>query len=147
MEKGLIFTGARARLLANGVKVGWARNVNGREMISYERAKVLDNIRTQEHAPVDYDVSFSCGLIRIVGKSVKALGLFPSNGLTPQDHLTNILTNGELTLSIEDNQSGLVLATLIQARFSSNNWSIDAAGIVGVDMDGVAIQFKDESEV
>lgn len=145
--KGLIFTGARARLSINGVKVGFARNCSGREMIQYERVKVLDNIQTQEHVPVDYDVSFTAGMVRIVGETVKSLGYFPSLGSNPAEHLTNILTNGSLTITIEDNQTGAIVMTLEQAKCQTNNFSLDASGVVGQDLEFVAIRSRDESEV
>lgn len=144
-EKGRIFTGARARLLIGGVKVGYAKNCNGRETLQYERVKVLDNIRTKEHVPVDYDVSFSMGMVRIVGETVKSLGIFPSLGANVDEHLRNILTSGDLTVTIEDNQTGKLIMTLGEAVSSSNNFSIDAIGIVGTDMDFMAITMRDES--
>lgn len=36
MQKGRILTGARARFLLNGQKVGYARNVNATEEIRYD---------------------------------------------------------------------------------------------------------------
>lgn len=146
-EKGRVFTGARARLLINGVKVGYARNCSGGETISYERIKVLDNIQTQEHVPVDYDVRFSAGMVRIIGETIKSLGYFPSLGSNPADHLKNVLTNGVLTVTIEDASTGAIYMTLEQARVTSSNWSIDAVGVVGQDMEFVAIRSRDESEV
>jgi hypothetical protein len=146
-EKGRVFTGARARLLINGVKVGYARNCSGREEIQYEPIKVLDNIQVQEHVPVSYVVSFSAGFVRLVGETVKSLGYFPTLGSNPADHLKNILTSGALTITIEDNQTGSIFMTLEQAKASSNNWSIDAQGVVGYDMEFVAIRMRDESEV
>ena len=37
--------------------------------------------------------------------------------------------------------------TLEQAKATSNNWSIDAVGVVGTDLEFVAIRMRDESEV
>lgn len=146
-NKGQVFTGARARLLINGVKVGYARNCSGSEEIQYEPIKVLDNIQVQEHVPVSYTVSFSCGLVRIVGETVKSLGWFPSLGSNPADHLKNILTSGALVITIEDNQTGALIMTLEQVKVTSNNWSIDASGVVGTDLSFVSVRSRDESEV
>jgi len=146
-DKGRVFTGARARLLINGVKVGYARNCSGREEITYEPIKVLDNIQVQEHVPTAYVVSFSAGLVRIIGETVKSLGYFPTLGSNPDEHLKNVLTSGALTVTIEDNQTGNIFMTLEQAKATSNNWSIDAQGVVGTDMEFVAIRLRDESEV
>lgn len=146
-EKGKVFTGARARLLVQGVKVGYARNCSGGESIQYEEVAVLDNIEVEEHVATRYRVRFSMGFVRTIGETPKTQGWFPSLGQNTQDHLANILTNGELTVTIEDNQTGAIYMTLEQAKASDSNWSIDATGIVGHDMEFVAVRMRDESEV
>lgn len=146
-EKGLLFTGARARFSINGIKVGYAKNVAGREEIQYEPVEVCDNIEVEEHAPVAYRVSMSASVFRIVGKTLKSLGWFPSVGANTEAHLLNILNSGELTATIEDSATGKLLATVEQVKVASRNFSIDARGVVGEDVEFVAIRMKDESEV
>ena len=146
-EKGKVFTGARARLLINGVKVGYARNCSGGEQIQYEPVEALDNIQTEENVPTRYRVNFSMGFVRVVNSTVKSAGWFPKLGSNPEEHLSNVITQGLLTVSIEDNQTGAVIMTLEQAAATSNNFSIDATGIVGNDIDFVAIRLRDETEV
>lgn len=145
--KGRVFTGARARLLVNGAPVGYARNCNGGESIDYEEVNVLDNIEVEEHVPTKYRVRFSAGFVRLVGETAKTLGHFPRLGGNPQEHLKNILTSGALTVAVEDNQTNAIICTLEQAKASSNNFSVDAVGIVARDMEFVAIRMRDESEV
>lgn len=146
-EKGLVFTGARARLVINGKKVGWATSVSGSEEIQYDEVEVLDNIQIQEHVPVRYRVTLSMGLVRIVGRTLKSEGFFPKIGGSAEDHLKNILTNGELVVTVEDNETGKILATYEQAKVASHNWTINATGIVGEDVSFVAIRSKDEVEI
>lgn len=146
-EKGLVFTGARARLSINGKKVGWATNVSGSEEVQYDEAEVLDNIQVQEHVAVRYRASLSMSQIRIVGQTLKSQGFFPKLGANSDEHLRNILTSGDLVATIEDNETGDILATYEQVKVASHNWSINATGIVGEDVTFVAIRVKDESEV
>lgn len=146
-EKGLVVTGARARLLINGIKIGWATNVSVSESITYEEVRVLDNIQVQEHVPTSYAVGLSASRIRIVGKTLKSQGFFPSVGQDPDEHLQNILTNGELSVTLEDNQTGQIIATYEQVKCSDHNFTVTSVGIVGNDMNFVAIRSKDESEV
>ena len=146
-EKGLVFTGARARFSVNGKKVGWATNVSGSEEIQYDEAEVLDNIQVQEHVPVRYRVTLSMSQIRIVGKTLKSEGFFPKIGGNSEEHLKNILTNGELVATVEDNETGDIIATYEQVKVASHNWTINATGIVGEDVTFVAIRAKDESEI
>lgn len=146
-EKGLVFTGARCRFSLAGKKVGWATNVSGSEEIQYDEAEVLDNIQVQEHVPVRYRVSLNASQIRIVGKTLKSEGFFPSLGANSEEHLTNILTQGDLVATIEDSKTGKILATYEQVKVATHNWSVNATGIVGEDVGFVAIRTKDESEI
>jgi hypothetical protein len=146
-EKGLVFTGARARFSVNGKKVGWAPNVSGSEEIQYDEAEVLDNIQIQEHVPVRYRATLSMSQIRIVGQTLKSQGFFPKIGANGEEHLKNILTNGDLVATVEDNETGNIIATYEQVKVASHNWTINATGIVGEDVTFVAIRAKDESEI
>ena len=146
-EKGVIFTGARARFIVDGKKIGFATTVSGREMLEYERVKVLDNLQTQEHVPVDYDTELSASRVQIVGKSLKSQGLFPSLGGNAEEHLQNVLTSGALSAHIEDNATSTVMFLFEEVRVSSHNWTINARGIVGNDMTFVAIRQRDQSEI
>lgn len=146
-DKGRIFTGARARFSINGVKVGYARNVNVSEEVTYEPIEVLDNIEVAEFAPVAYRVTFTASMFRIIGETLKSLGWFPSNGANPGEHLENILVTGDLTATIEDSKTGKSFATLEQVKIQNHNWTIDARGVVGEDVTFNAIRVRDESEV
>lgn len=146
-EKGKLFTGARARFLLDGRKVGYARGVTGTEEIQYEPVTVLDNIQVEEHVAVGYTCSLNCSLFRIVGETLKSKGWFPSLGANTEEHLRNILVNGDLVATIEDSQTGEIIATFEQVKIASHNFSIDARGIVGEDVTFVCIRAKDESEV
>lgn len=148
-EKGRIFTGARARFKLNGVIVGYARSVQGRERIVYEPAKVLNNIEVEEHVPVAYEVEFSCSMFRIVGETLKSAGWMPSTGGNSDEHLANILTASEspLTATIEDVKTNKIVSTVEQVKVSDLSWQIDAQGLVGKDTQFTAIRMKDESEI
>ena len=146
-EKGRLFTGARARFSLNGIKVGFARNVTVREEVQLDPAEVLDNIEVEEYVPVAYRVTFSASFFRIIGTTIKSQGFFPSTGGTTEEHLTNILNSGDLTATVEDTRTASLFATLEQVKIQSHNWTIDARGIVGEDVEFVAIRLRDESEV
>ena len=145
-QKGRVFTGARARFSINSEKVGFARNVNVGEEIEYQPIEELDNIEVSEHVPIAYRVTFTASLFRIVGETFKSKGWFPGLGQSTEEHLTNILTSGDLQATIEDSKTGNVLATLEQVKIASQNWAVDARGVVGKDVTFNAIRLKDESE-
>ncbi len=146
-EKGNLITGARTRFSIGGKKVGYARGVTLTEEIEYQPIEVLDNIETEEHVPIAYRVSFSASLFRIVGNTFKSLGYFPKVGQNVNEHLSNILTSGVLTGTIEDTQTGRILQTIEQVKVGVQNLQFDARGVTGLDVTFNAIRLKDESEV
>lgn len=146
-EKGRLLTGARSRMSINGTKVGYARNVTVNEEIQYDPVEVLDNIEVEEHVPIAYRVRFTASKFRIIGETLKERGWMPESGNTTDEHLTNILNTGELVATIEDTRTSRIWATLEQVKIASINWTVDARGIVGEDVEFVAIRYKDESEV
>lgn len=143
-----VLSGARCRFSINGVKVGWALSVSVDERIQHERIKVMDSIEVKEDVPVDYEVSsFRASQVRLVGETLKAQGWIPKTGQNAEEHLRNILVQGELTAQIEDNQTGQVIATLERCRAQGHSWSVNARGIVNEEIDFLAIRQKDESEI
>ena len=146
-EKGRSFTGARARFSIEGRKVGYATNCAGSTEIEYQPIEVLDNIEVEEFVPVAYRVTFTASRVRIVGDSLKSEGFFPSSGSTPEEHLQNILLQGDMVATIEDSKTGNIMMTLEQVKIQSYNWTLNARGLVGEDITFVAVRMKDESEV
>ena len=144
-RKGMVFTGARARFKIEGVQVGYARNVSFSEAITYEPMDVLDNVQVEEHVPVAYRVTLACSMFRIVGETLKKAGWFPATAQDPKQHLENILTTGEMVATVEDSKTGETLATVQQVKIASKNWTVDARGIVGEDVEFVAIRATDET--
>ena len=149
-EKGNVFSGARARFMINGVKVGYATGCSGSEEITYEPVEVLDNIEVEEFVPVAYRVTFTASRVRIIAETVKSAEWFPKNSGSPEEHLKAILTHKNLTCTIEATKkdgSTQNFMVLEQVKLTSHNWTVNARGIVGEDMTFVAVRMRDESEV
>ena len=142
-----VVTGARARLSFSGVKVGYATGVSLREMIQYEPLKVLDDIQVQEHIPVDYDVSMTADVVRIVGDSLKKNGWFPSQGANSAAFLLNVINSGELVADIEDSVTGKIIYHVEGVKISERNVTISARGIVGKNVSMVAKRARDEFDL
>lgn len=146
--KGRIFTGCRARLTIGGKKIGYARGVTVSENTEWTPIKVLDNIETEEHVPVNYDISFSASTFRIVGATLKSEGLAASCGANSVEHLQNLLiTSNIMNAIIEDTKTGKIICEISDVKVASQNFTIDAGGVVGTDVDFVGIRVLDESEL
>lgn len=149
LPKGDVFTGARARFTVNGKVIGFATDCTGSEEIQYEPINVLDNIQVQEFVPIGYTVSFNASRVRLVNRSVKSpeIEIFPRTGKDPQEHLRNILQIGtDFSAVIEDSVTGQIIMLLEQVKVASHNFSVRARGVVGEDMNFVAIRMRDETD-
>ena len=145
-EKGRVITGARARLLIKGKKIGYCTNVEIREEIDYVPGEYLDNIEVDEFSPDAYRVHGSCGFVRIFGETLKSLGFFPKTGATAEQHLRNILVQEEVSLQLEDNKNNKPMETVTGVKFAGRNLSVGARGVAGHNVDWVARRTQDESE-
>lgn len=146
-ERGRTMSGARARLMIAGAKIGWATGVRLRESIQYNPTRVIDEIEVAEHVPLAYDVSLSFTTLTIVGKSLKQLGLLPKGGAAEGSRLANILAHPDLAVVIEDSVTGVALANVIGVKIAEQNLAFDAGNISGTDVTAVARAIKDPSEL
>jgi hypothetical protein len=146
-DKGLIFSGARARVSMSGTPLGFAVNVSGSEEYQYDPLEVLGNIEVSEHIPIAYRVTLSASQVWFVNESLKSQGLFPKGGASPEDRLRNVLSQADLNFLIEDSQTDETMGLFEQVRIANYNFSITARAIVARDINFVAIRYKDVSEV
>lgn len=147
IEKGNVFTGARARILVEGQAIGLGSGFNGDEEVMVEPIEILDNIAVQEHVPVGYRTSLNASMIWLVTETLKSRGLFPKVGANSGEHLTNVLNAGEQTTLIQDAASGDVFLSYEQTQIVRQGWNIGPRQVVSGDVGMVAIRVKDVSEV
>jgi hypothetical protein len=141
-NRGKVLTGARARLLIDGVKVALATNVSYSEEIAHDPVEVLDQYEVAEHVPTAYRVTFSAQMVRIITNTIKNRDgkvIFPS--------LEDILTAGELTATVEDRGTGSVLANIERVKAVRYTNNVGARGMVLTDVEFVAIRIRNESEI
>lgn len=149
-QKGNVISGARSRFLLGNKPVGFATNVNVQDRYNLEPIEVLGNIRVQEHVPTGYYVSGSAGTVRLFGQSFKSaqLNLWPKVGGSPEEHLANVLAlaQADLNAILQDTVNSRNFVHLTEVQLSSRNLTVQARGIVGEDVDFVAITALDEEE-
>lgn len=133
-----VFSGARARFKIDGNIIGFAGGVNGSESIDYEPIDVLDLLEVREFVPVAYRATLSAQIFRVIGQSVKALGIFPTQ--------ENILTSGDLTCAVEDVKTGNTMAQFEACKAQEHSFDITARGIVSENVTFVTIRLRDEFE-
>lgn len=140
--RGLVLSGARARLSIQGVKVGYCTNVSWSEEQQHDPVEVLDQFDVAEHVPVSYRVTFSAQMVRIVTNPIKL-----RDGVVIMPRLEDILTAPEMTATIEDRATGTIVANVERVKCVRYTQNVGARGIVLTDVEFVAIRIRDESEV
>ena len=133
-----VISGARSRLKINGQIVGFAGDVSGGETIDYEPVDILDLLEVREFVPVAYKTSLNARVFRVIGKDLKALGIFPVE--------EDILTSGDLTITVEDKITGNTYAQFEQCKCAGHTFDVSARGIVSENIDFVAIRLRSEYE-
>jgi hypothetical protein len=115
--RGLVLSGARARL-------------------------VLDNFAVSEFVPISYRVTFSARMVRVITNPIKL-----RDGVVIMPRLEDILDAPELTATVEDPKTGTVIANIERVKATRYTQNIGARGIVLTDVEFVAIRVRDESEI
>jgi hypothetical protein len=117
-----VFTGSKAALKLNGVKVAFVGSVNITEENTLTDIDVIDQLEVAEHAETGHKVSFSCNLFKIDGNSVEQLGLRGAN-------LRDILTQPELTMELYNSVDDRIEYTISGVKFEGGSGSVDARGV------------------
>jgi hypothetical protein len=138
MAASKTFSGARAIFLINSAPVAFAGGVSGEETIDYEPVDVLNLLEVREFVPVAYRTSLSAQVFRVVGDSLKKLGILPRQ--------EDIITSGDLEAAIQDKVTGSTIALFQGVRCSGHTFDVTARGIVMENVNFVAIRVLDESE-
>jgi len=138
MAASKTFSGARAVFLINSVPVAFAGGVSGEEMIDYEPVDVLTLLEVREFVPVAYRTSLNAQVFRVVGDSLKKLGILPRQ--------EDIITSGDLEAAIQDVVTRQTVALFEGVRCSGHSWDVTARGIVQENVTFVSIRVLDEFE-
>jgi len=141
--KPQVFSGPRALFYHNKTPIGYASSVSGEETIDYEPVDVLDLLEVREHVPVAYRATLNAVVFRVIGSSLKKIGVFP--------RLQDIINSVSVSAAIEDavpvaGARGN-MAFFEGVRASGHSWDTAARGLVADNVSFVAIRVKDESEI
>ena len=121
-----VMTGAKAQFKINGTVIAYASNVSWNENIAYEPINVLDKLEVEEHAETGYTVDIQCQSFRVLGESVKKLGIMQS--------LNKILTQGDMTAAVvarsNKEEAGENLLLMTGVKLQSRQTSVDARGVM-----------------
>jgi len=133
------FSGARALFLINSNPIGFAGGMSGSEEIDYEPVDTLNYLEVREHVPVAYRVSLNAQVFRVVGESLKKLGIIP--------RLEEIITSGDLEAAVQDSVTGQTIALFTGVRAAAQNFDVTARGLVQTAVSFVAIRHYDEFDI
>ncbi len=132
MANDLTFVGARAIFTINKVIIGWARECSGSQTVQLQPVDVIGNLAPLEYQATGYVVQFRARLFRLLGKSLKQLGIFPK--------FDDILLSGEMSARIEDKYTGEVIVNLVRVKARDINFTLDARGLYSEEVSFAAIR-------
>ncbi len=139
MPASATFSGARAIFLINNVPIAFAGGVSGEETVDYEPVDVLGMLEVKEHVPVAYRTSLNAQMFRVIGQSIKALGILP--------RLQDIINSDDLLAALQDTVTGSTMALFQGVRCSGHSFDVTARGLVQENVTFVTIKIQDESEL
>lgn len=145
-KRGAAFTGARAHFSLNGTPIGFATNCDGNEQIMRLPLRVLGSLYVVEHVPVGYDMAFNASVARLVGRSLKSLGLWPKHMPSAEEFLREVLAFSNLSATLEDPITGDVVYRAQRIVPASKGWSLDAQGMATVRTSFLGEKLLEESE-
>jgi hypothetical protein len=105
----------------------------------YNNCDVLDLLEVKEFVPVAYRATLSAQIFRVIGKSLKSLGIFPVE--------ENILTSGDLTATIEDRLTGETMAQFEEVKCSEHSFDLTSRGVVSENCSFICVRLRDEFEL
>lgn len=117
-----VFSGSKAALKLNGIKVAFVGSVNINEENTLTDIDVIDQLEVAEHAETGHKVSFTCNLFKIDGNSAEQLGLSPSD-------LRAILSQPELTMELYNSVDDRIEYTMSGVKWEGGSGSVDARGV------------------
>lgn len=146
-----VLSGARCLFLFNGEAAGFASGISGSEEIQYEPVETLDHLEVREHVPVGYRVTLSAQIFRTVSQGasddVNAPGSLKQQQIFPKFDDIFRIQGVDAVVQDDPRISGKILHQFQTVKTSSYNFAVTPRGIVGQNVNFVAIRAKDESEV
>jgi len=146
-----VISGARSLFLFNGEVVGFASGISGSEEIQYEPVETLDHLEVREHVPVGYRVTLGAQVFRTVsrgaGDDVNAPGSLKQQQIFPKFDDIYRVQGVDAVVQDDARLTGKSLHQFQTVKTSSYNFNITPRGIVGQNVNFVAIRAKDETEI
>lgn len=131
--------GARAIFTINSTNVAIASNCTYEWKHEVHPIEVVDDVEIAEHAETGVRIEFACDTFRVLGKSATAIGIQPK--------LINLLTQPELTVSIQDKVTGALLLALTRVKFTGRSGRVNARGVWTETLTFCAIRAFDEGSI
>jgi len=146
-----VFSGARCLFLFNGEDVGFASGISGSEEIQYEPIETLDHLEVREHVPVGYRVTLGAQVFRTIAQGASddrnAPGSLKQQQIFPKFDDIYRIQGVDAVIQDDARLTGKILHQYQTVKTSSYNFNITPRGVVGQNVNFVAIRAKDETEV
>ena len=138
---GKSFGGARAKILVNGIEVGYATGVSGNEAIAQVPIEALGDAYVKEHELVGITVSLSADFVRMRQESLIQQGLWPTGDT--DDLLA--FNDTPMTWDVYDQSTDKVVERIDGVVCESRGWRVDRGSVMMVNASFRARRMTDDT--
>lgn len=121
-SKTLSFSGPKASILMNGVKIGFTSSFSVTEDNTLTDVDVLDQLEVAEQAETGHKVSFTMNMFKIDGNSMVDLNITP-------DNIEDQLLQQELSFEVYNRITNKAEYTLMRCKYKGGSGSVDSRGL------------------
>lgn len=134
VDLGSQFSGPRAYFSVEGKIFAWSNALSWGHNYNYDTYQPLNNLEVKEHVITSYQASVQCSGIYLTSENLTTVGVQALMGANGGDHLNNLLTMGELTITIEDTTTGKLLVQCQGCKLQSSNINVSNPAMSSQDM-------------
>ena len=127
-------TGSRVNFMLEGNLVGFASNLSYSHNYTLAPLNVIGSIETIQHIPVQYQAGITFNNFRVLGRTLRTLGLWPRIGKNPTDHMMALIQIPELTAVCEDVVTQTIILIAEGVRIESSAVQMAANSLMQEDI-------------
>lgn len=139
---GRTVTGARCKLLINGVEVGFATGISITENIAQQPIDVLGEIDSVEIEPTGRSVTMNANMVRIKSQTLQSLGVWPAVDKGTVEAVNFPAMDGLVLDAVDDNT---VLYKVEGLKCQNRSLNVDSRGIMSLNVSFMGLRLFDET--
>lgn len=118
----------------SGINIAWLSNISLSQNNQHEPMMAVGSYEPIEFVPLSSGSTLSVGSFSLVTENFATLGIQPSMGQGPAQHLLNVLSRGDQTAVLTDSKTLKQLYTCYGVKYGSSSTNITPNTMVMLDV-------------